>query len=120
MACFGFIRRILIDPATGQALDVGRAHRRFTPRQNRALAVRDGGCMFPGCDRGVRWTEAHHLHHWEHHGPTNLDNGLLLCRRHHTLIHTKAGRSNATPPPARSPPPAPTARQFHRKPTPHP
>jgi hypothetical protein len=89
MLCFSFVRRILVDPVTGQPLDVGRAHRRFTPRQNRALAIRDGGCMFPGCDRGVRWTEAHHLHFWRDGGPTDLDNALLLCRRHHTLIHRK-------------------------------
>ena len=120
LACFGFIRRILIDPTTGQALDVGRAHRRFTPRQNRALAIRDGGCMFPGCDRGVRWTEAHHLQHWEHHGPTNLDNGLLLCRRHHTLIHTKNWTIERNPTTGQVTATRPDGQQFHRKPTPHP
>jgi 5-methylcytosine-specific restriction protein A len=49
--------------------------------------VRDGGCVFPGCDRKPKWCDAHHLKPWEDDGPTDLDNGCLLCRRHHTLIH---------------------------------
>ena len=36
-----------------------------------------------------KWCDAHHLKPWEDDGPTNLDNGCLLCRRHHTLIHHK-------------------------------
>ena len=87
MLCTGMIRRIIIDPATGATLDVGRAQRRYTPRQHRALAIRDGGCAFPGCDRPPRWCDAHHLKEWEHGGPTDLDNGVLLCRRHHRLVH---------------------------------
>ena len=87
MLCFSFIRKILIDPTTGAPLDVGRAHRRFTPRQVRALVVRDGGCVFPGCDRRPKWCDAHHLRPWEDDGPTDLDNGCLLCRRHHVLVH---------------------------------
>ena len=38
---------------------------------------------------GPARTEAHHLHFWRDGGPTDLDNALLLCRRHHTLIHRK-------------------------------
>ena len=44
--------------APTQPLEVGRASRVVQPAQRAALAVRDGGCAFPGCDRpqarGVR------------------------------------------------------------------
>ena len=55
----------------------------------RQVAARDGGCRFPGCNRPVRWTDAHHIWHWEHGGPTDYDNLLLLCRRHHTYVHSQ-------------------------------
>jgi len=72
----------------GQPLDLGRAARTFTPTQRRALALRDGpGCIFPGCDRPLAWCDAHHICHWIDGGPTDLDNGVLLCCYHHTLIH---------------------------------
>ena len=71
----------------GTVLDVGRSQRLFTPRQRTALAARDGGCRFPGCDRPPSWTEAHHIKPWTHGGTTNLNNGILLCRHHHLLTH---------------------------------
>jgi len=55
----------------------------------RQVAARDGGCRFPGCNRPVRWTDAHHIKYWEHGGPTDYDNLLLLCRRHHTYVHSQ-------------------------------
>lgn len=61
--------------------------RLFTPRQRRALAVRDGGCMFPGCDRPVSWTEAHHITPWSISPKTEVLDGILLCRHHHMLLH---------------------------------
>ena len=66
----------LLFSADGQALDAGREQRLYTPRQRRALAVRDGGCRFPGCDRPPSWTEAHHTKHWARdHGATNIADG---------------------------------------------
>jgi hypothetical protein len=53
----------------------------------RAVAVRDGGCRFPGCDRKVSWCDAHHIHYWRYLGPTDLENLVLLCNRHHHLVH---------------------------------
>ena len=57
------------------------------PRTHKALAIRDRGCVFPGCDRPPAWCNAHHLVWWEHGGPTDEQNLCLLCRRHHTLCH---------------------------------
>jgi hypothetical protein len=70
-----------------QPLDVGRAKRTAPPAIRRALVWRDGGCAFPTCDRPSGWTDCHHVRHWADGGPTTLTNLVLLCRRHHTLIH---------------------------------
>ncbi|WP_228032513.1 HNH endonuclease signature motif containing protein [Mycolicibacterium sp. P9-22] len=51
------------------------------------MAVRDGGCAHPGCGRPVSWCDAHHIIAWNCGGKTCLDNGVLLCRHHHTAIH---------------------------------
>lgn len=72
----------------GNPLDVGRDHRLFTPRQRIALAIRDGGCRWPSCDRPASYCEAHHADHWaEHEGRTDIDRGILLCRFHHMNLH---------------------------------
>jgi len=74
-------------------IDVGRAQRAFTPRQRIALAARDGGCRWRGCDRPPSWTEAHHVDEWERdHGPTDVSNGILLCRFHHLHVHNLGWR----------------------------
>jgi hypothetical protein len=70
-----------------QVLDVGRANRLFPPGIRTAIELRDKGCAFPGCDRPPGWTEAHHLRHWVNDGPSSLENGCLLCSRHHSEIH---------------------------------
>jgi uncharacterized protein DUF222/HNH endonuclease len=53
----------------------------------RALAARDKHCRFPGCDMPPAWTDAHHVRHWADGGPTKLSNLVLMCRRHHRLVH---------------------------------
>jgi HNH endonuclease len=97
--------------APTQPLDVGRATRVIQPAQRTALAVRDGGCVFPGCARPLSWCEAHHLWHWLDGGPTDLTNLALLCRAHHRAVHEGGwhlargpdGRVTATPPYRRHP-----------------
>ncbi len=70
-----------------EPLDLGRATYTVPTALRRALILRDGGCAFPGCDRPHRWCHGHHIHHWADDGPTELDNMVLLCGRHHRLIH---------------------------------
>jgi hypothetical protein len=92
--------------APRQPLEVGRSTRVVQPAQRAALAGRDGGCVFPGCDRPLAWCDAHHLHHWVDGGPTDLANLALLCRAHHREVHEGGwqltrgpdGRFSATPP----------------------
>ena len=72
----------------GEVLDLGRKKRLFTKAQRLALAERDGGCAHPGCRRPIAHTQAHHIRWWKRHrGPTDLDNGVLLCSFHHHLLH---------------------------------
>jgi hypothetical protein len=71
----------------GDPLDVGRDQRLFTPRQRIALALRDGGCLWPGCDRPASFTEAHHIDPWQDGGRTDIDRGASLCRYHHMNLH---------------------------------
>ncbi|MGO4782991.1 DUF222 domain-containing protein [Cryobacterium sp. W22_MBD10_FK3] len=71
-------------------LNVGREQRLFTRAQRRALAARDGGCRWPGCDRPPAFTEAHHIEHWQRdHGRTDINQGILLCHAHHLLLHNQ-------------------------------
>ena len=87
LLCTGTITTVTFD-ATGQAIDLGREQRLFSRRQKLVLATRDGGCLFPGCERPPSWTEAHHIRHWHRdHGDTNIEDGVLLCRHHHLLVH---------------------------------
>jgi hypothetical protein len=89
-ACAGGAIPILFD--RGQVLDVGRSKRLFTARQRAALAARDGGCRFPGCERPPSWTEAHHITEWSRGGRTDVRDGVLLCKHHHLLIHNNGWR----------------------------
>jgi len=74
--------------ADGQALNLGREQRLFSSRQRIALAARDGGCRWTGCDRPPSWTEAHHSQRWKaDDGRTDVADGILLCRHHHMLLH---------------------------------
>ena len=66
---------------------MGRRTRTVSPALRRALVVRDGGCVYAGCDRPPQWTDAHHIEHWADEGPTCLPNLCLLCRRHHRAVH---------------------------------
>lgn len=70
----------------GEALSIGRKSRTIPPPIRRALQRRDRGCRFPGCS-ATRFVDGHHIHHWADGGETSLNNLVLLCRRHHRLVH---------------------------------
>lgn len=89
IACDADLRRVILDPHS-QPLDVGRTSRLVTPALRAAVCARDLRCVFPGCDRPSHWCDAHHVHHWVDGGETVIDNLVLLCRYHHTLVHEGA------------------------------
>lgn len=87
IACDADIWRVILDPATGLPLDVGRRHRLVPHWIRRALHARDRTCRFPGCHTPAQWTDAHHLDAWAEGGCTEVSRLVLLCRFHHTLVH---------------------------------
>lgn len=104
--CLGGSVEVTVDTC-GKPLDVGRLERLFTPAQRLALAVRDGGCLWPGCDQPPAMCESHHCTPWAQGGNTDVDDGILLCRFHHMNLHFHgwavrrdgAGRFRLIPPP---------------------
>ena len=78
--------RFLGEPAR-HVLDVGRSYRTAPPKIRHALTIRDGGCAAPGCDSDASRCEAHHITYWEHGGETSISNMVLLCSRHHHMVH---------------------------------
>jgi hypothetical protein len=82
LLCDAGLHRVVTD-GRSVVLDVGRTTRTVSHHLLSALAVRDGGCRFPGCDRPVSWCEAHHVMPWQHGGETAPSNLVLLCWRHH-------------------------------------
>ncbi|HEV7207905.1 MAG TPA: HNH endonuclease signature motif containing protein, partial [Mycobacteriales bacterium] len=83
--------RAALPPALGGSspdiLAAGRSIRLVPPHIRRALNVRDQGCVHPGCDRAPARCHAHHIQHWLHGGPTDLDNLVLACAYHHQHWH---------------------------------
>lgn len=102
VACDAVIHRLL---TTGPSaiLDYGRGSYVVPADLWHALVARDGGCRWPGCDRGPEWCDAHHVLPWEQGGPTALENLVLACTRHHHLGHRVGPSSSSPTPPSRSP-----------------
>jgi hypothetical protein len=87
LGCDGSFSRIVMD-GPSVVLDMGRRTRLATASQRRALSIRDRHCVFAGCDRPPDWCDIHHLVSWlDSLGLTDLANLVLLCRRHHIMIH---------------------------------
>jgi hypothetical protein len=91
----------IIHPLTlnrhGIPLALGRASRYANRAQRRALAIRDGGCVFPGCHIPASWTDAHHVTPWHQGGTTDLPNLASLCRHHHNVTHRTRWTMTAHP-----------------------
>src|ERR1700694_560644 len=113
LACDSGIARVLLN-SESLVIDVGRSKRVVSEPGRRALAARDRHCRWPGCDRPASRSAAHHVVHWIHGGSSDLDNLILLCYRHHWLVHegnwqlvrSDDGRIMTIPPVVRFGPPA--------------
>jgi hypothetical protein len=90
IACDASVARVIVRGGS-EPMDVGRRTPVVPASLRRAVVVRDGGCRFPGCDRPAPWCDAHHGRHWADGGETRLSNLVLLCRRHHRMVHDGFG-----------------------------
>jgi hypothetical protein len=90
------VRRICCDAdiipvvlnGAGVAVDQGRTQRVATATQRRQLRAMYRTCGFPDCEVRLADCEIHHVIEWiEQKGPTDLDNLLPLCSRHHHTVH---------------------------------
>jgi len=89
MMCEGNVIPVIFDQ-NGKAIDPGgdKKRRLFSAKQKIILSVMFGGCAFEDCDRPASWCEAHHILWVKRDGGTTvIDNGILLCRHHHLLLH---------------------------------
>ncbi len=114
----------------GGVLGYGLTRRTASPGQRRALAARDGGCTFPGCDRPPDWCETHHVTPWVRrrlHRPGQSHFGLRISpsrapqtrldlshhQRRPVLATTTLARLHPNPAPEHHPPHSPA---LHRVP----
>lgn len=84
-ACSGAIQRVLTDE-DGRVRAIHTFDRVFGPHQRKAIVLRDGGCVIPGCHVPAAWCEIHHVEEHSRGGPTHTDNGVLLCWHHHRTL----------------------------------
>ena len=86
MLCDSDVARVVLS-SHSEPIDLSRKQRLFSPRQVRAVRVRDRRCRYPGCERGPELCQVHHAQEHERGGPTTMDNAVLLCFHHHDYIH---------------------------------
>src|SRR5256714_14708723 len=84
-ACDCTLTRVLMQDSV--VIDVGRAERVIKGPRRRALVARDKHCVWPGCERAASYCDGHHVVHWINGGGLELENMVLLCQRHHWMVH---------------------------------
>ena len=85
IACAGAVQRA-VRGENGRIVSLVTLDRVFNHHQRRAITLRDGGCLIPGCHVPPQWCEIHHVQEHSRGGPTHTDNGVLLCWFHHRTI----------------------------------
>jgi hypothetical protein len=123
IACDAAIIPIVLGSA-GEPLDIGRA-RTIPAGIRRAVTARDIGCIHPGCTAPAAWCQTHHVTHWADGGETSLANLVLLCHRHHWIVHHERwhiefrdGIPYVIPPPVVDPRQRPRRNTMHDQPGP--
>lgn len=100
------VRRLCCDAAIvpavlgsdGEILDVGRSERTANRAQRRALRAMHRTCAHPDCTVAVSACRMHHIKWWWRDlGPTDIDNMVPLCERHHHLVHEGGWTLTMTP-----------------------
>jgi len=87
LACDADVLPILFERGTPVA--VGDATSPIPPKIRRAVAARDRGCRFPGCNAPLSWADAHHIRARRDGGTADPDNLVMLCRRCHHRVHRR-------------------------------
>ena len=96
LLCDSTIVRV-VTGGPGVILDYGRETRVVPVGLRNAVVARDRHCRGDGCDRPPSWSEVHHVVPWEHGGSTSIDNLVLLCTRHHHLLHQPGWHAKLRP-----------------------
>ncbi len=94
LLCDCAVHPLVVD-GDGNPLRLGRTRRFASTAQRRAVLARDGGCVFPGCDCPVSWSDIHHVEAFADGGPTDIDSLAALCRHHHGVSHRKGWEMGA-------------------------
>ena len=84
-ACDCSVTRVLLQDSV--VIDVGRAERTIKGPRRRALVARDQHCRWTDCERPASACDGHHLNHWIRGGGGEIENQVLLCHRHHWMVH---------------------------------
>ena len=78
---------VITETSGGEPLAIGRKSRVIPKAIERAVRARDNNCCrFPGCNNR-RFLHCHHVEHWANGGDTAMNNLILLCTKHHALVH---------------------------------
>ena len=78
----------LLESNNGQPLAVSKKKRVIALAVERAVrSTRQQYVSVPGLQSHTKFTDCHHIKHWADLGESTPDNLLLLCTRHHTLVH---------------------------------
>ncbi len=94
--CDSAVHRVVM-AGRSAVLDYGMSIRTIpTPLWN-ALVIRDEHCRFPGCDRPSEWCEGHHVVWVTQGGPTELANLVMVCSRHHHVLHQPGWHAKLLP-----------------------
>ena len=80
-----------------EILDLGRRKRLYDRYQRIAIRHRDQHCTAQGCDWPAAMCHVHHNIPWSRGGKTNIDDGRLLCPRHHSYAHSPEVRDEDHP-----------------------
>jgi hypothetical protein len=86
LVCQAQVQRLAVD-ANGRIVSLTALTDTITKAQRRAVAARDRCCTAKGCSRPPAFCDVHHLRALADGGATEVDNLVLLCRRHHVMWH---------------------------------
>jgi len=87
---------VAVDDSLGHTMYEGRARRFPSGAQRREVIRRDRHCRFPGCANAT-FAAVHHIVPWKLGGGTDLDNLVLLCKKHHGVVHRNGWSMTGNP-----------------------